>query len=86
MVCRREGIASAKKNPASEEAGYRFQVSVFRFQFSGFAFRFCFSFVLDPLPSARSSTKDPAGRNACITIFLLYLPPRLEYVPRAHHT
>jgi len=79
MVCRREGIASAKKNPASEEAGYRFQVS-------GFAFRFCFSFVLDPLPSARSSTKDPAGRNACITIFLLYLPPRLEYVPRAHHT
>src|SRR3989441_6605298 len=37
-----------------------------------FSFRFCFSFVFDPLPSARSSAEDRADRNVCITIFLLF--------------
>src|SRR3989454_1978171 len=63
---------------------FTFHFSLFTFHFSLFAF--ASPFVFDPLPSARSSTKDPAGRNACITIFLLYLPAALEYVARAHHT
>src|SRR5437870_7203702 len=70
---------------------FTFRFSLFTFRFSLFTFHFSLfafasPFVFDPLPSARSSTKDPAGRNACITIFLLYLPAALEYVPRAHHT
>src|SRR2546426_11321988 len=63
---------------------FTFHFSLFTFHFSLFAF--ASPFVFDPLLSARSSAEDPAGRNACITIFLLYLRPRLEYVPRAHHT
>src|SRR5437899_12486081 len=84
MVCRREGIASAKKSPASEEAGYRFQVSGFRFQVLLFAFASLLFLTLCLLLAPRPRTRQ-AGMPVLRFFFTLPSSPLGVCSPRSPH-
>src|SRR2546425_3843664 len=73
MVCRREGIASAKKSPASEEAGYRFQVSGFSFQVLLFAFASLLFLTPCLLLAPRPRTRQ-AGMPVLRFFYFTFLP------------